>query len=64
MEILTALRLVGPDDIFSIVPEKTVICDIKVTVAWDGFSENTRKVFKRIWRKWQIGVICGPQNHL
>jgi hypothetical protein len=23
-----------------------------------------RKVFERIWRKWQIGVICGTQNHL
>ncbi len=28
------------------------------------YSENTRKVFKRLWRKWQIGVICGTQNHL
>ena len=26
--------------------------------------ENTRKVFKRIWRTWQIGVICGTQNRL
>ncbi len=60
MEILTALRLVGPDEIFSIVPEKTVICDIKVTVAWDGFFGEYAE---SIWRKWQIGVICGPQNH-
>ncbi len=23
-----------------------------------------RKVFKRIWRTWQIRVICGTQNRL
>ncbi len=23
-----------------------------------------RKVFMRKWRKWQVGVICGTQNHL
>jgi hypothetical protein len=34
MEILTALRLVGPDEIFSIVPEKTVICDSDSSVGW------------------------------
>ncbi len=27
------------------------------------FGDYT-KVFKRIWRKWHIGVICGTQNHL
>jgi hypothetical protein len=25
---------------------------------------DTRKVFRRIWRTWQIGVICGTQNRL
>jgi hypothetical protein len=29
-----------------------------------AYLENMRKVFKRIWRKWQIGVFCGTQNHL
>ncbi len=24
----------------------------------------SEKVFKRIWRTWQIGVICGTQNRL
>ncbi len=27
-------------------------------------KENARKVFKRIWRTWQIGVTCGKQNRL
>jgi hypothetical protein len=27
-------------------------------------SETTQKVFKRIWRIWQYGVICGTQNRL
>ncbi len=29
-----------------------------------AYSEITRKVFMRKRRKWQIGVICGTQNHL
>jgi hypothetical protein len=27
-------------------------------------SETTQKVFKRIWRIWQFGVIFGTQNRL